>query len=110
MTRLISQYESSFGVSEEDEAVRMRAEYGWQRACTLAHVFEETACGPHKAFWFRVQCLLAAQNDGVLPASIKKEREAQRPPRAHRLTVNVNGCMISRTEFMTWLRSKKFPN
>lgn len=110
MTRLISQYESSFGVCEEDEAVRLRADYGWQRACTLAHVFSQTGPRPYQAFWFQVACLLAAQNDGVLPVTLRKERESQRPPPAHRLSINLDGCLITRAEFLRWLRSKNFKN
>lgn len=109
MTRLISQYEASFGISEEDEADRLRALYGWQRACTLANVFENTCPRVYRAFWFRVQFLLAGQNDGVIPATLRKEREQPRPlpvpPKA--LYVDVDGVKISRADFLRFFKQRK---
>lgn len=105
MTRLISQYEASFGVTEEEEADRLYYSYGWIRACKLVQVFEGTVPRPYKAFWFRVGVLLSEKPDCIGP--LPKEREAYVPPVTGRLSVHVAGITVSRAEFMRWLSEKK---
>lgn len=107
MTRLISQYEATFGVSEEDEAFRLRRAYGWQRSCTLVHVFELTCASPYRAFWFRVGVLLADQSDGVFPWELAKERARPVSPTAKKISVTVGGSEVTRTQFLTWLDTSK---
>lgn len=104
MTRLISQYEASFGVTEEEEADRLYYTYGWTRACKLVQVFESTSQKVYRAFWFRVGVLLSEKPDCVGP--LPKEREPVTLPITGRLTINVAGIKVTRTEFLRWLQSK----
>lgn len=104
MTRLISQYEASFHVTEPEEADRLYYTYGWVRSCQLVQVIEATCPRPYRAFWFRVACLLAEKPDGsgLLP----KEREVSAQPVVGRLSINVAGIKVTRAEFLRWLQSK----
>lgn len=104
MTRLVSQYEVSFGVNEEDEATRLYSTYGWIRACQLVQIFEATSPRVYRAFWFRVACQLADKPDGL--GLLPKEREAKTVKSPKKLSITVAGVSISRTQFFTWLRSK----
>jgi hypothetical protein len=102
-TRLISHYEQSFGVSEDDEARRLRGCYGWFRACQLAEVFEATVAPCYRAFWFRVGCLLAETDDMPIPP---KEREDSVKAIKGPITLTVGGVEVTRADFYTWLNSK----
>lgn len=104
MTRLISQYEASFGVTEEDEADRLYLTYGWVRSCRLVQVFEATLPRPYKAFWFRVGVLLSEKPDGIGP--LPKERDMSAPLVTGRKTITVHGVKVTRTEFLRWIQSK----
>lgn len=104
MTRLISQFEVSFGVNEEEEADRLYYTYGWVRACTLVQVFEATSQRVYRAFWFRVGVLLSEKPDCVGP--LPKEREAKSIPITGHKSVTVAGIKVTRAEFLRWLASK----
>lgn len=104
MTRLISQYEVSFGVSEEEEADRLYNTWGWVRACRLVQVFEATSARPYRAFWFRVGVLLSEKPDCIGP--LPKERELSAPIVTGRKTVTIQGIKVTRAEFLRWIASK----
>lgn len=104
MTRLISQYEASFGVTEEDEADRLYNTYGWVRACKLVQVFESTLPHVYKAFWFRVGVLLSEKPDCIGP--LPKEREVAAPPVRGVKSVTVHGIKVTRAEFLRWIARK----
>ena len=104
MTRLISQYELSFGVSEEEECERLYYTYGWVRACKLVQVFEATLPRPFKAFWFRVGVLLSEKPDCIGP--LPKEREGAMPVVKGVKSVTVGGIRVTRAEFMRWILRK----
>lgn len=104
MSRLISQYEVSFGVNEEEEASRLYCTHGWVRACQLVQVFETTSCRPYRAFWFRVACILADKPDGL--GLLPKEREVSAQPTKGVLSINVAGIKVTRAQFLRWLQSK----
>jgi hypothetical protein len=104
MTRLISQFEASFGVSEDEEADRLYNTYGWVRACKLVQVFESTSQRVYKAFWFRVGVLLSEKPDCIGP--LPKERELSTPEVKGKKTVTVQGIKVTRAEFLRWIASK----
>lgn len=104
MTRLISQYEASFGVSEEEEAERLYNTYRWERACKLAQVFESTSPSVYRAFWFRVAVLLAEKPDCIGP--LPKEREGIMPVVKGVRSVTIHGVRVTRAEFLRWISRK----
>lgn len=104
MTRLISQFEASFGVTEEEECDRLYHTYGWVRACKLVQVFEATLPRPYRAFWFRVGVLLSEKPDCIGP--LPKEREASVPPVKGVKSVTVAGIKVTRAEFLRWILKK----
>lgn len=104
MTRLISHYEQSFGYSEEEEAERLKNTYGWSRACQLAEVFEKTDCRVYRAFWFRVQALLAESPHDIPVTPMKRDPERQLVGNPNR--IKVAGVSVTRAEFLRWLSNK----
>ncbi len=100
---VISQGAALFRTSEEEEADRLHAAYGLQRACQVAEVLEgRTTPKPLRAFWWRVGYLLSQRNNDPAPAP-KKEHDGHRKPIEGRLTVTVTTVdgpkRLTRAEF-----------
>lgn len=53
-----------WGEAEEDCALRLVLAYGSTRAITLAEVYKSTAKGPMRAYYWRVEGLIADMTAG----------------------------------------------